>query len=94
MSSDYILKVVQNTFLMLIANELRYTIPLLIEEKPLTFLTVESHVHLQAHVWRSDYHDYVHEGARVHLLCLLNMYCYTGARLREICMGTYNLCTY
>ncbi|KAK3394980.1 hypothetical protein B0H63DRAFT_492051 [Podospora didyma] len=72
-----------------IRNVLRHKIPLSIEEKAPTFLTIENYVHMKVKFWQGDHHNYVHEGLRVYLSCLLNAHCYTGARLQEICMAQY-----
>ncbi|GAB1318208.1 hypothetical protein MFIFM68171_08418 [Madurella fahalii] len=70
-----------------IQNVRRYKIPLSIMEKEPTFLTIENYVYMQQKHWKNDYHNYVHEGVRVFPSCLLNMHCYTSARLQEICMS-------
>ncbi|KAH9203425.1 hypothetical protein DL95DRAFT_503944, partial [Leptodontidium sp. 2 PMI_412] len=54
-----------------IKDVLRYTIPLSIEEKALTFLTIESYVDMEELLWQHDHHNYVHEGCRVDLSALL-----------------------
>ena len=70
---------------------LRYTIPLSIEEKAPTFLTIENYVDMEELLWQRDHHNYVHEGCRVDLSALLKMHCYTSARLQEICKATYKV---
>jgi len=42
-------------------------------------------------LWQRDYHNYVHEGSRVDLSGLLEMYCYTSARLQEICKAKFKV---
>lgn len=68
---------------------LRYTIPLLIEEKAPTFLIIENYVDIEELLWQYNYHNYVYKGCRVDLSALLKMHCYTSARLQEICKATY-----
>jgi hypothetical protein len=46
-----------------IKDVLRYQIPLSIEEKAPTFLTIENHVDMEELLWLNDYHNYVHEGS-------------------------------
>ncbi|KAN0101619.1 Protein of unknown function (DUF3435) domain containing protein [Hyaloscypha variabilis] len=72
-----------------IQNELRVMIPLSIEEKAPTFLTIENYVDMEEQLWLRDYHNYVHEGCRVFLSALLKMNCSTAARLQEICKAKY-----
>ncbi|KAK0611658.1 hypothetical protein B0T14DRAFT_413287, partial [Immersiella caudata] len=68
---------------------LRFKIPLSIIENEPTFLTIENCVHMQEKHWKNDHHNYIHEGIRVFLSRLLNMHCYTSARLQEICLAKY-----
>lgn len=70
---------------------LRYTIPLSIEEKAPTYLTIENYVDMEDLLWQRDYHNYVHEGCRVDLSALLKMHCYTSARLQEICKASFKV---
>ena len=74
-----------------VKDVLRYTIPLSIEEKAPTFLTIENYVDMEELLWQHDHHNYVHEGCRVDLSALLKMHCYTSARLQEICKAKYKV---
>ncbi|KAG9244993.1 hypothetical protein BJ878DRAFT_40562 [Calycina marina] len=72
-----------------IKDVLRHKIPLSIEEKAPTFLTIENYVDMEELLWQHDHHNFVHEGCRVDLSALLKMHCYTSARLQEICKAKY-----
>lgn len=74
-----------------IADVLRYKIPLSIEEKEPTYLTIANFMHLQEQLWQKDHHIYAHEGVRVYLSCLLDMHCYSSVRLQEVCMLSYRV---
>jgi hypothetical protein len=74
-----------------IKDVLRYQIPLSIEEKAPTFLTIENYVDMEELLWLNNYHNYVHEGSRVDYSALLKMHCYTSARLQEICKAKYKV---
>jgi hypothetical protein len=74
-----------------IKDVLRYTIPLSIEEKAPTFLTIENYVNMEELFWQHDYYNYVHEGCRVDLSALLKIHCYTSARLQEIYKAKYKV---
>ena len=74
-----------------IKDVLRYKIPLSIEEKAPTFLTIENYVDMEELLWQHDHHNYVHEGCCVDLSALLKMHCYTSARLQEICKAKYKV---
>ncbi|KID93463.1 carbonic anhydrase 2, partial [Metarhizium majus ARSEF 297] len=39
--------------------------------------------------WEEDWHDYIHEGSRVDNTNMVNMHCYTSARLSEVCQAKY-----
>ncbi|KIW36203.1 uncharacterized protein PV06_11531 [Exophiala oligosperma] len=72
-----------------IKHVLRYKIPLSIEEKEPTYLTIENYVAMEEFLWLNDHHDYAHEASRVDCSALLKMHCYTSARLQEICKAKY-----
>ncbi len=70
---------------------LGYRIPVSIEEKAPTFLTIEKYVVMEELLWLNDYHNYVHEGSRVDCIALLKMHCCTSATLQEICKAKYKV---
>ena len=70
-----------------IQDFLRHEIPLSIEEKAPTFLTIQNYLEMEELLWQKDYHNYDHEGSRVDLSALLKMHCYSSARLQEICQA-------
>ncbi|KIW79865.1 hypothetical protein Z517_06480 [Fonsecaea pedrosoi CBS 271.37] len=72
-----------------IKNVLRHKIPLSIEEKEPTYLTIENYVAMEEFHWLNDHHNYIHEASRVDSSALLKMHCYTSARLQEICKAKY-----
>lgn len=74
-----------------IKDALRYSIPLSTEEKAPTFLTIQNYLEMEELLWQKDYHNYIHESSRVDMSALLNMHCYTSARLREICRAKYKV---
>ncbi|RYP14043.1 hypothetical protein DL767_010440 [Monosporascus sp. MG133] len=74
---------VKNSMAPYIDGKLAEKIGLSREKKTPTFFTVESYVNLQLYHWVSDHHDYKHEGSRVDASNLLNIHCFTSARLRE-----------
>jgi hypothetical protein len=74
-----------------IKDVLRYQIPLSIEEKAPTFLTIENYVDMEELLWLNDYHNYVHEGSRVDCSALLKMHCYTFVSLQETCEARYKV---
>ncbi|KAF1346306.1 hypothetical protein EJ07DRAFT_145073, partial [Lizonia empirigonia] len=68
---------------------LKNKIPLCSAKKKPTFLTIDNFIHMQKLFWERDYHTYTHEGVRVCLAGLLNLHCYSSARVNELCMATY-----
>lgn len=70
---------------------LRYKIPLSVEEKAPTNLTIENYTAIEKHLWLFNHHNYVHEGSRVDQSTLLNLHAYTSARLKEIYKATYKV---
>ncbi|KAG9231524.1 hypothetical protein BJ875DRAFT_469267 [Amylocarpus encephaloides] len=50
-----------------IKDVLRHKIPLSIEEKAPTFLTIENYVDMKELLWQHDHYNFVHEGCRVDL---------------------------
>ena len=74
-----------------VQHVLRYKIPLSIEEKEPTYLTIENYVAMEEFLWLNDHHDYAHEASRVDCSALLKMHCYTSARLQEICKAKYKV---
>jgi hypothetical protein len=55
------------------------------------FLTIENYIDIKELLWQHDHYNYVHERCRVDLSALLKMYCYTSARLQEICKAKYKV---
>ncbi|EHK19894.1 uncharacterized protein TRIVIDRAFT_47098, partial [Trichoderma virens Gv29-8] len=53
------------------------------------FFTIESYVQMQSFHWSEDFHDYVHEGMRADYTNLLNLHCFTSARLQEVCQAVH-----
>ncbi|KAH8655514.1 hypothetical protein BX600DRAFT_525660 [Xylariales sp. PMI_506] len=88
-TSLHIPKHVHDSMCPYIEDVLRYKIPLSMEEKAPTFLTIENYVHMKELFWQHDYHNYIHEGVRVLLSALLDLHAYFGARLQEVCMAKY-----
>jgi hypothetical protein len=60
---------------------LRYKIPLSIEEKEPTYLTIENYVAIEEFLWLNDHYDYAHKASRVDCSALLKMHYYTSTRL-------------
>ncbi|KAL7939932.1 hypothetical protein V8C42DRAFT_339102 [Trichoderma barbatum] len=46
---------------------------------------------MQAFLWEEDFHDYIHEGSRIDYTNLLNLHCFTSARLSELCQAFYEV---
>ncbi|KFZ23167.1 hypothetical protein V502_02354 [Pseudogymnoascus sp. VKM F-4520 (FW-2644)] len=80
---------VHDSMALYIEDFLRHEIPLSIEEKAPTFLTIQNYLEMEELLWQRDYHDYIHEGSCVDSSTLLKMHCYTSARLQEICQAKY-----
>lgn len=59
--------------------------------KQKTFLTIENYVHLYKSLWCNDFYDFMHKGARVDAANILNTYCFTLARLAEVCQAKYQV---
>ena len=74
-----------------IKHVLRYKIPLSVEEKEPTFLTMENYCIMEEFLWLHDHHNYVHEASRVDSSTLLKMHNSTCARLQEICKAKYKV---
>ncbi|KIW36482.1 uncharacterized protein PV06_11297 [Exophiala oligosperma] len=74
-----------------IKHVLRHKIPLSIEEKEPTYLTIENYVAMEEFLWLNDHHDYAHEASRVDCSAPLKMHCYTSARLQEIFKAKYKV---
>ncbi|KAK3395185.1 hypothetical protein B0H63DRAFT_386959, partial [Podospora didyma] len=53
------------------------------------FLTIEDYVILQEQLWFRDHYDCVHEGYRIDNANLLNMHCFSSARLQELCQARF-----
>jgi L-lactate utilization protein LutC len=57
--------------------------------KDKAYLTKPIYVKLYEHLWDQDSHEYKHEGSRVDASTLLNIHCYSSARLQEVCGTRY-----
>jgi hypothetical protein len=79
---------------------LRHKIPLSIEEKAPTFLTIENYVDMEELFWQYDHHNYVHEECRVDLSALLKMHCYTwrcaiaADAMQKMCSNAGRICRF
>jgi hypothetical protein len=58
---------------------------------PKKYFTLDNYKILQQFHCEEDWHDYIHEGSRVDNTNMVNVHCYTSARLTEVCQAKYRV---
>ena len=49
------------------------------------FLTLKNYIVLVKQIWQNDWHEYNHEGYRADFSCKMNLFCFSSARIGELC---------